>query len=45
MNRQFRKMETLLSQTMDNQPNNPEQTLTQEQKVNLENSKKIMSSE
>ena len=41
MNRQFWKIKTQHNQTT----HNPEQTLTQEQKVNLENLKRIMGSE
>ena len=41
MNHQLRKIEILQNQT---QPNNPEQTLSLEQKLNLENLKRIMKS-
>ena len=44
MNHQLRKMETPHNQTTHNH-NNTEQTLTQEQKVNLENLKRIMNRE
>ena len=37
-------METPLNQTL-HKPNNPEQTLSQEQKLNLENLKRMLNSE
>ena len=43
MNKRFKKMETQHNQTA--QPNNPEQKLSQEQKLNLGNLKRILNSE
>ena len=45
MDRQIWKMETPHNLTTHNQKKNPEQRLTQEQQVNLENLKRIMNSE
>ena len=47
MNRQLQKIETPLNQTTqpNTQPNNTEQTLTQEQKVNFKNLKRFMNGE